>query len=93
MPPVGASLFGNSEHGPDDRLEKVSSVRLASVACMWGERSAKPKHGTQGCVLWKLYFSTNLGLIENVAFQGYLIEGYIELTEKTNSPPQNIAPF
>ncbi|GAA6107837.1 uncharacterized [Tachysurus ichikawai] len=31
MPPVGASLFGNSEHGPDDRLEKVSSVRLASV--------------------------------------------------------------
>lgn len=44
--------------------------------------SAKPKHGTHGCVLWKLCFSTNLGLIENVAFQEYLIEGLYKTDKK-----------
>ncbi|KAK2834371.1 hypothetical protein Q7C36_015072 [Tachysurus vachellii] len=46
VPPVGASLFGNSEHGPDDRLEKVSSVRLASVVCVCGEMLCQAKLDT-----------------------------------------------
>lgn len=57
MPPVGASLFGNSEHGPDDRLEKVSSVRLASVVCVCGEMlcQARVWH-TVLCALEKFAF-------------------------------------